>query len=49
MIITSAILDTIFTYNALPLITKATRIIKITTTLIGHILTQIIDIGPGYL
>ena len=45
---TSAILDTIYAYNAFPLITKPTRVTETTATLMDHILTNNIDIASDH-
>ena len=45
---TSAILDTIYTYNAFPLITKPTRVTETTATRIDHILTNYINIASEH-
>ena len=45
---TSAILDTLYTYNAFPLITKPTRVTETTATLIDHILTNNINIASEH-
>ena len=42
---TLAILDTIYTYNVFPLITKPTRVTETTATLIDHILINNINIA----
>ena len=46
---TSAMLDTIYACNAVPLITKPTRVTETTATLIDHILTNNINIASDHL
>ena len=45
---TSEFLDTIYSYNVYPLITKPTRVTTSSATLIGHILSNNIDISYGH-
>ena len=46
---TSEFLDTIYSYNVYPLITKPTRVTSSSATLIDHILSNNIDISSGHM
>ena len=46
---TSEFLDTIYSYNVYPLITKPTRVTSSSATLIDHILSNDIDISSGHM
>ena len=45
---TAAFLDTLYSYNVFPLITKPTRITRESATLIDHVLTNNFDINSKY-
>ena len=45
---TSSLLDVLYSYNVLPVITKPTRVTESTATLIDHILTNNFDIDASH-
>ena len=46
---TSEFLDTMYSYNVYPLITKPTRVTSSSATLIDHILSNNIDVSSGHM